>query len=228
MKTILFLLISISLLACEKDDNSIKKLTDFDGNTYEIITIGNQTWMAENLKTTHYPDGTKITEITECEDWQSLEADSEAFCFYENDSKNQYGGYYTYKTAVKACPEGWHLPTKNEWDELEIYLYNNGHNGTEGSALKANFGWNDNGNGNDSFDFTALPGGRRFGAMISNECIGQFYEVGDMGSWWCSTEADDSPNSFAYYRWLSHSSDEFKESNTHKQTGFSVRYIKDK
>jgi len=224
MKKILILITSISLIACEKDENKIDKLSDFDGNTYKTVTIGNQTWMAENLKTTHYPDGTEIPEVTECEDWQSLGTNSEAFCFYENNSQNQYGGYYTYEAAVKACPKGWHLPTKDEWDELEIYLYNNGFNGAEGTALKATSGWKDNGNGNDVFGFTALPNGRRYKNMLSSNCIGQFYNVGDIGSWWTSTKYD---NNFIYYRWLSSSSEDFKEGQEVKKTGFSVRYVKD-
>lgn len=224
MKKILILITSISLIACEKDENKIDKLTDYDGNTYKTVKIGNQTWMAENLKTTHYPDGTEITQVTECEDWQSLGANAEAFCFYENDSENQYGGYYTYGAAVKACPKGWHLPTKNEWEELEIYLYNNGFNGAEGTALKATSGWNDNGNGNDDFGFTALPSGRRYRGMISSNCIGQFYDVGEVGSWWTSTKYD---NNFIYYRWLSSSSEDFREGQEVKKTGFSVRYVKD-
>ncbi|MCK4919935.1 MAG: hypothetical protein KAS71_02750 [Bacteroidales bacterium] len=224
MKKILILIISIGLIACEKDENTTEKLTDLDGNTYKAVTIGNQTWMTENLKTTHYPDGTEIPEITECEDWQSLGANAEAISFYENDSEKQYGGYYTYAAAVKACPEGWHLPTKNEWDELEIYLYNNGFNGAEGTALKANSGWYDNGNGTDDFGFLALPGGRRYRNMISSDCIGQSYDVGEVGYWWSSTEYD---NNFIYYRWLSYSLEEFKESTDVKKSGLSVRYVKD-
>lgn len=223
-RKIILLIITVTLIACEKEEETIERFTDYDGNTYKTVTIGNQIWMAENLKTTHYPDGTEIPDVTECEDWQSLGANAEAFCFYENDSENQYGGYYTYEAAVKACPEGWHLPTKNEWDELEIYLYNNGFNGAEGTALKANSGWNDNGNGNDNFDFSALPGGRRYRSVISSDCIGQFYDIGDVGYWWSSTEYNDN---LVYYRWLSNTSEEFKESQDGKKTGFSVRYVKD-
>jgi len=220
MKKILILITVIGLFSCEKDENTTDKLKDFDGNTYETVTIGNQIWMAENLKTTHYPDGTKIPEITECEDWKSLGANEEAFCYYENDSKNQYGGYYTYESAIKACPNGWHLPTKNEWEQLEIYLYNNGFNGAEWTALKAISGWSEN--GNDNFGFSALPGGRRYWNVLTSECNGQFYWVGEIGCWWSNTEYD---NNFSYafklYDEEVHIGEEVKKS------GLSVRYVKD-
>jgi len=223
MRKMIFLLTIFAIVACEKEKT--KTLTDIDGNSYKTVTIGNQIWMAENLRVTKYPAGTQIPNVTECADWQALGANAEAYCFYENNSKNQYGAYYTYAAAMKACPTGWHLPTKNEWEEVKIYLYNNSFNGVEGSALKAGTGWNNNGNGNDNFGFSALPAGQRYRGMISNECIGQFYFIGEVGKWWSATEYDKN---FAYYRWLSSTSNIFYEGTESDKTGFAARCVKDK
>jgi len=221
-RNIQFLLFSLIFVACNPSEES-STLIDSDGNVYKTVTIGNQTWMADNLKVTHYPDGTKIPEVTDCESWQSLSQNAEAFCFFDNDPANQYGAYYTYEAAKKACPKGWHLPTKNEWDELEIFLYNNGYNAVEGSALKAKLGWTNS--LNDKLGFNALPAGQRYMSMISYNCIGEFYFVGEVGKWWSSTEFDDN---FAYYPWISDSSDDFTMGYQVKKTGMSVRYLKDK
>jgi uncharacterized protein (TIGR02145 family) len=225
MRKMIFLLAIFAITACKKDETEINSLTDIDGNSYKTITIGNQIWMAENLRVTRYPDGTKIPNIVECTDWQSLGTNSEGFCFYEDSTKGQYGAYYTYAAAKKACPTGWHLPTKNEWEELKIYLYNNGYNGVEGGTLKSKTGWNNNGNGKDNYEFNALPSGRRYRGVISNECIGKFYSIGESANWWSSTEFETN---FGYYIWLSNSSDNFNVGNDVKKSGFSVRCIKDK
>jgi len=221
-KKIQILLISILFIACDRSEDK-STLIDVDGNVYQTVTIGNQTWMAENLRVTHYADGSKIAEITECNDWQSLGQSAEAYCFYDNDPNNQYGAYYTFEAAKKACPKGWHLPTKNEWDELKIYLYNNGYNAIEGSALKSKSGWNKS--SDNKLGFNAFPTGRRYRNMISNNCIGEFYSVGEVGNWWSSTDFDSN---FAYYTWISISSDDFTVGNDVKKTGLSVRYLKDR
>jgi len=105
-----------------------------DGKTYKTVTIGNQTWMAENLN--YEAEGSKC---------------------YNNDPANgqKYGRLYKQETAKKACPPGWHLPSWDEWQELVNFA------GGEiaGKKLKATNGWIGNGNGTDEYGFAALPGG---------------------------------------------------------------------
>jgi len=132
-----------------------------DGKTYKTVTIGNQTWMAENLN--YEASGSKC---------------------YGNDPANakKYGRLYDWETAKKACPPGWHLPSQAEWQELVNFA---GGIGTAGSMLKARSGWNDyqgrSGNGIDKFEFSALPGG-------DGSSSGEFGGAGNTGSWWSATE----------------------------------------
>jgi TonB family protein len=165
--TIILLLACVAVLAQEKDS-----LTDSrDGKTYKIVTIGKQTWMAENLN--FEAKGSKC---------------------YDNKPANckKYGRLYDMETAAaKACPAGWHLPSNEEWDVL--YRFADGTRGkktpshlsgykseTAGKYLKAASGWNSNkgksGNGEDTHGFAALPGGSGFS--------GKFYNVGNHGYWW--------------------------------------------
>jgi uncharacterized protein (TIGR02145 family) len=144
-----------------------QKLTDSnDDKKYKTVKIGSQTWMAENLDI-------KIGN-SKC---------------YENKEDNckKYGRLYDWKTAMKACPNGWHLPNNKEWDKL--FRSVDGSNGTSspyesetaGKYLKAKNGWNNNGNGEDKFSFAALPGG------LGNY-DGSFSGVGDFGYWWDASE----------------------------------------
>ncbi|MBR2095473.1 MAG: hypothetical protein IJ908_07680, partial [Fibrobacter sp.] len=110
-----------------------------DGNVYRTIKIGNQVWMAENLN--FKTDG--------------------SYCY--NDSSKyckKYGRLYSWSAANKACPEGWHLPTIDEFKTLFASV---GKQSTAGSKLKSASGWNKDGNGTDDFGFAALPAGIRYG-----------------------------------------------------------------
>jgi uncharacterized protein (TIGR02145 family) len=180
-------------------------LTDYDGNTYETITLGNQTWMAENLKVTHYPDGSAIPHVTDNTAWGNLADNNtdDAYCYYNNYSSSKYSVLYTYAAALNACPPGWHLPSVAEWAELENFLADNGYNydGTTGGvtskiakAMATASGWNLSSRigavGNSDYPskrnasgFSALPGGYRYDGN------GTFYDAGSRGYWWSSTEA---------------------------------------
>ncbi|MDR0517648.1 MAG: hypothetical protein LBH25_11450 [Fibromonadaceae bacterium] len=115
-----------------------------DKKTYKTVKIGEQTWMAENLK--YNAKGSKC---------------------YDNKEENcqKYGRLYNWETAKKACPSGWHLPSNEEWDKL--YRYADGDKGTgspymsetAGKLLKSSSGWYNGGNGTDAYNFSALPGG---------------------------------------------------------------------
>ena len=132
-----------------------------DGKKYKTVKIDTQTWMAENLN--YAASGSKC---------------------YDNKPENcqKYGRLYDWSTAKKACPSGWHLPSKAEWDVL----------GDDSKKLKAKSGWNNNGNGTDEFGFSALPGGY-------GNSDGSFYNVGNYGYWWSANEYEDY-SYYAYYR----------------------------
>jgi uncharacterized protein (TIGR02145 family) len=104
------------------------QVADADLNLYNIITIGSQVWMKENLKTTKYNNGTEIQLETEGGNWITLV--SGAYCWYDNnetDNKATYGALYNWY-AVNTnmlCPSGWHVPSHNEWRTLALYLQEN-------------------------------------------------------------------------------------------------------
>ena len=98
---------------------------DVDGNVYPTVKIGNQVWMAENLRTTHFNDGTIIPQVTDNAEWSNLL--TPGYCFYNNDSaaySATYGAFYNWYTVEtnNLCPDGWYVPSDEEWKQLEIYL----------------------------------------------------------------------------------------------------------
>ena len=220
---------------------------DYDGNIYNTVKIGNQVWMAENLKSTKYADGVEIPYITDNTAWTNLHDNNtdDAYCFYNNDASLGYGALYTYAAAVNGmpynginsvqgvCPTGWHLPSDAEWTEFENYLIANGHNydGTTsgnkiGKSLASTSGWEisgkvgdvgNNQSSNNSTSFSALPGGYR------GSYDGSFDSVGIYGVWWSSTESNSSS---AYYRYLSYSNAYVYRSSNDKSGGFSVRCLR--
>jgi uncharacterized protein (TIGR02145 family) len=192
--------------------------------------------MAENLRVTHYPDGTPIPLVTVDSAWASLADNNtdDAYSFYNNDANSQYGALYTWAAAMGdnavssgtnpsgvqgVCPSGWHLPSDAEWTELRDSVIADGHSGTEGTALKATSGWNGSGNGTDDYGFSGLPGGYR------GYSSGAFNGAGNYGNWWSATEnnATDAIKYDLHYD----AAGLIRFTNGKKSTGFSVRCVKD-
>ena len=203
-----------------------------DGQTYKTVTIGTQTWMAQNLNYAY-------TDVTYKQG--NYTSDSTSWC-YNDDANNcsKYGRLYTWAAAMDSvgtwstngkgcgygttcsptypvrgiCPEGWHLPTKAEFETLFTAV---GGQLTAGKVLKSTSGWNSGGNGSDAFAFSALPAGYRSYIGICN------YE-GDYANFWSSTE--DGSNG-AYGMGLYYNDDVAYLIGNYKYYGHSVRCLKD-
>jgi uncharacterized protein (TIGR02145 family) len=138
---------TISLMPVESRniDFEFIESVDEDGNHYGVVTIGDQVWMQENLKTTTYRNGTSIPNVTGADDWSNLTTG--AFVWYDNDIswKDSYGALYNWFAANNAnglCPNGWHVPSRAEWLQLVNYVESQGFPNTNatngaGSALKS-------------------------------------------------------------------------------------------
>ena len=161
-------------------------LLDIDGNSYRLVTIGNQTWMAENLRVAHYNDGAPILHITDNMEWSGNDSIG-AYSWYSNDSSTHelnFGKLYNWYTVEtsKLCPAGWHVPSNSEW--LELINAVDGIS-VAGGKLKemGTQNWNDpNQDGTDEYDFTARPGGIRLGAFNLKGAQAVFWSDGAMGT----------------------------------------------
>jgi uncharacterized protein (TIGR02145 family) len=212
-------LIFILSISCEKDKNN-NTVTDIDGNVYKTIIAGTQEWMAENLKTTRYNDGTPIPLVTSDTAWSNLK--TPGYCWYNNDEvtyKNTYGALYNWHTVNtgKLCPAGWHVPSDDEWKTLTKFL---GGGGIAGGKLKeAGLAhWNKpNSGATDEIGFTALPGGCRYG-------IGSFYMLHYYGFWWTTSE-DASGGAFT--RGMDDDETDVSKHTGVKEVGASVRCVRD-
>ncbi len=205
-------------------DNSM--VSDFDGNQYSTIQIGDQVWMKENLNTTHYADGTPIPGIDE--GWDTLKLTDPAFCRL-NPQGDTYGSYYTWAAATNnqsstsnpsevqgVCPDGWHIPSDEEWKQLEKFL------GMSQAQLDETH-WRGTDQGGQlkvggSSQFEGLLGGFRYGN-------GSRMNPGQYGMFWTSTEFT---NSRVFYRGLGINSQIMRNEDYTKTYGLSVRCLKNK
>ena len=193
--------------------------TDASGNEYATVRIGGQLWMAENLRTTHFNDGTSIPLVTDPLAWS---LDTNAYCWYDNDSAlyaNPYGALYKWSTVETGnlCPVGWHVPSNIEWGVLESFV--GGGPAYAGRPLKesiGNFWWGGNFEATNATGFTGLPGGRR-------NLNGSFEFIHAVGIYWTSTET--TPN-HGWSRWLYNNGPELGSYGI-EQDAFSVRCVKD-
>jgi len=197
-------------------------LTDVEGNTYNTVDIGRQSWMAENLKTTKYNDNTNIPIITDKTTWASLS--TAGYCWYNNDlttNKPSYGALYNWYaiTSQKLCPTGWHIPSTSEWSTLTDYL---GGESIAGGKLKetGTLHWQSPNTGaTNETGFTALPGGIRMSD-------GTFNLFGQYGIWW-----SNSVDPFLYlpiFRIMTYETTGATNAGGNDQNaGYSVRCIKD-
>ena len=212
-------------------------LTDSrDGKTYKTVTIGTQTWMAENLNYAYIGVPYKLTYKD-----TSYTSDSTSWCYGDNPANcTKYGRLYTWAAAMDSvgtwstnskgcgygttcsptypvrgiCPEGWHLPTKAEFETLFTAV---GGQSTAGKVIKSTSGWKGSGNGTDAFAFSALSAGYR-------DDNGYYLTEGYYAYFWSSTE--DYSN-FAYNMFLYCDHDYAYLDDYDKNLGLSVRCLKD-
>ena len=238
MSIILTLAVICVIFSCSKDSTGptdTVTVTDIDGNVYQTIIIGNQEWMAENLKVTQYRNGDGIPHLTSNNDWAST--NSGAYCIYDNNSSNAdtYAALYNWYAVDDTrglAPAGWHVPTDEEIMELEMYLgmsqsqaSSTGWRGpNEGSKLAGRADlWNNGNLENDpefvSSGFDFLPGGYR------HYLNGAYTRLNDYGYLWSSSES----GSYAWYRRLFCNNASISRYNYYynERSGFSIRCVRD-
>ena len=237
------LLEKITALQDQIDNAGIGSI-DQDGNTYDYLTYGDQVWTVENAEMVTYRDGTPIPEVIDPTQWLNLTTG--AWCYYENNPEkprlyNWYAvmGIYNAASLTNAsqrkefAPEGWHVPTHEEWITLENYLTANGYNydgtnegNTIAKAMASTTGWNDSGEDgdpgknqslNNSSGFNAFPEGYR-------GSYGSFGNEGDDAIFWSSTE---NGTDGAWSRYLLGNDSNLYRSTSSKRVGFSVRFVRD-
>jgi uncharacterized protein (TIGR02145 family) len=208
-----------------------------DGNVYKTVTIGEQVWMAENLA--YLPSVVGLATESRTDPYYYVYgydgtsvATAKATTNYQT-----YGVLYNWPAALTVCPDGWHLPSDEEWTQLEEYLIANGYNydgTTTGDKIAISLasanGWQSSthtgtiGNNNAAYDayrnksgFTALPGGYHID-------FGKFLTIGYYGYWWSSAQYNTN---FAWGRTLAYHTSYVSRDSLYKEDGFSVRCLRD-
>ena len=260
-KTIVVFCLGLLFSSCEKDpdiglyiiesDGTMSKptfdvivdaVTDYDGNAYAAVKIGEQVWMKENLRTTHYADGTSIPKGNSI-------STTEAFWYYPNNSsanKTIYGLLYNWKAVMGdassssanpsgvqgICPSGWHVPSDEEWMQLEMTLgmsqsdaNGTGYRGDIAAKLSGNTEWTSSSAANAAGNLSAY--GRNssgFSALPAGNFNGSFNGVGDYAYFWDSSQRSGT---LAWGRNLNYGSAGVYRGNDLMSNGYSVRCLRD-
>lgn len=260
----------LGVTSCKKDNTEKKDeiphqinvangpdITDIDGNVYPTVIIGTQHWTAANLKTTRYSNGDTIPEVPDKDEWKLLifgapHFDHGAWCYYDNDLANneEFGKLYNWHATGDArniCPNGWHVPSDEEWHQLVKHLDPKAKIdsttlgirvrtfGTEseiaGGYLKA-LGTFEKGDGkwespnaeaNNKTNFNALP----YGARFINQDDPVFNEKGKRAAFWSSTKYELFDGISSIYRLLNYDKGNIEQRQINNRVGLSVRCIKD-
>lgn len=206
-------------------------VADVEGNVYQTVVIGTRRWMTTNLRTAHYRNGDPIPYVPDNAAWSGLSTG--AWANYDNDAAYDQviGKLYNWDAVIDSrnvCPTGWHVPTDDEWKDLELALgmpvSDLDDTGPRGSAenvgghLKAITLWEDPNQGaDDSLGFSGLPGGSR-------SVQGAYFSFGSHGIWWSSTPLDTDA---CWSRWLFNINGSISRLTISKRQGLSVRCVKD-
>jgi uncharacterized protein (TIGR02145 family) len=216
----------VILVSCTKPNLPEGTFTDSrDSKVYNWITVENQTWMTENMaylpSVSPPAEGGYQDPFYYVQEYEGLSVSE--VVVQENYLK--YGVLYNWKAAQSACPQGWHLPSDEEWKDLERYLGLSDsdsdetgvrNSGNVGEKLKSKTGWVENGNGNNKIGFNVLPGGNR-------NKNGGFGSIGMLANFWTSTS---SGSSVVFSRGLRYDGDGISRSETGHDIGLSVRCLK--
>jgi uncharacterized protein (TIGR02145 family) len=221
--------------ACNKNENEktieTGTVTDKDGNTYATVKIGDNWWMAENLRVTVYRDSSVINKIESTDSDSSWASQQIGACTYTNDTL--YGLLYNYSAVTDSrgiAPDGWHIATDEEWMQLEMEIGMSedqvnllgwrGTNEAEKLAPLYSRGWPEGSElfGTDAYKFNALPGGcRLFNGILNTQNNTAF--------WWTMSSENSEE---AWYRYMDYNQDRIFRQHTYKGYGMSIRCVKDK
>jgi len=212
-------------------NNGLATVTDIDGNVYNVVEIGGQCWTQENLRTTKYANGDNIPNVTDNAQWGSLTNGS--WCYYDNDNTigNLYGKLYNWfavDDARSICPNGWHVPSDDEWMTLEMELgmslqnaQSGGYRGTDEGGKMKEIGFNHwqspNTGSTNSSGLTVLPGGFRSNSGIS-------YSLETEANFWNS---DNIGPGWQRHRYLAYDRSTIGRLTILREMGFSCRCVKD-
>ena len=208
---------------CKKDDPKSPietgTVTDIEGNLYKTVKIGDQWWMAENLKVTRYRNGDSIPNVTDGDEWSNLSTG--AYADYENTASNSavYGKLYNWYAVADSrniAPAGWHVASYAEWTTLTTFL---GGEAVAGGKLKekGTAHWQSPNEGaTNETGFSALPGGRYHSG-------GSFDGLGSDGYCWSSTA--NSSNAWGCY--MGYNFGGVDRNYFNQSSGFSVRCVRD-
>jgi uncharacterized protein (TIGR02145 family) len=197
-------------------------LTDIDGNIYQVVNIGTQKWMAENLKVTRYRNGDLIGTTAPATLDISSESSPKYQWAYNGNETNvaTYGRLYTWYTIAdnrKVCPSGWHVPSDTEWETLINFLADPGHEGAKLKEAGISHWESPNSGASNSTGYTALPGGSR-------TSDGVFDNNGFYANFWSSESYNATSAGSKNLSYATESVDSF---GTNKDSGLAVRCIKD-
>ncbi|HPG38813.1 MAG TPA: chitobiase/beta-hexosaminidase C-terminal domain-containing protein [bacterium] len=195
---------------------------DIDGNTYQTVKIGDQWWMAENLRVTHYRNGDPIPNITDNTEWKYFSTG--AYCYYDNNNINAavYGALYNWHVVNdnrNLAPAGWHVPSDAEWQALINYLGGDAVAGGKMKEVGTTHWLSPNKGATNESGFTARPGGWRGASRPSGFCW-----IGGNASFWSTTE--DS-NGLAWFRVLGYDFFNVYRYSYSIYDGYSIRLVRD-
>jgi uncharacterized protein (TIGR02145 family) len=229
-------LLSVNTFSQFNSNLTYGSVSDIDGNTYKTIQIGTQTWMAENLRTTKYRDGSNIPVVTDYTQWANnwnngKPLQQPMMCWYNNSLTpyeiNKFGALYNWYAInpstngnKNVCPTGWHVPTDAEWTTLTTSLGGDSLAGgkMKNTDTKTRFWYSPNTDATNSSGFSGLAGGYRIKS-------GDFVAIGSFGLWWSSTELTTTN---AQDRALGYNDGKVDRSGIISKTcGLSVRCLRD-
>lgn len=228
-KILLFVIIT-GLLSCERErtpgDNEFRD--NRDATIYKTVQYGDKVWMAENLAYLPFVDSADIESDTAAHYYVYDYNEPKLTIAKQTTNYYTYGVLYNYAAAIRACPDGWHLPSDYEWKDLELFfgmdpgeVYEIGYRetGSVGEQIKSPYGWDGSGYGIDKHGFNVKGGGRR--AAYS----GYFQDIGTHAFFWTSSTV--SMYNIAVLRFLERDSTGVSRSEGSMKNGFSVRCVRD-
>lgn len=210
------------------------KVKDIEGNVYKTVIIGTQNWMAENLRTKKFNDGTSIPLVRSNAGWpydtKWPVLYAPAYCLYDYNATNKttYGALYNWNAVNtgKLCPSGWHVPSDAEWTTLTTYLGED----VAGDKLREagkRYWWNNfiETNPTNETGFTALPGGSR---IVYNDFTKEYFSGLNLeGYWWTSTPVEETENPYlAWLRYMAGNRSYVERWTQNKNQANSIRCIK--